>query len=355
MIPLLQLLRTQVDLLSPDLHFHIGVPPLFRDARGNLVKMKDFQSTTSQDISEIVSQLLTEEEISLFEKQKDFEIAKEYDGIGRFRIHFSYSLDGQSINFRYLIGSDTIPSFEELRIPEKFKESAMFHRGLVLITGPNGSGKTTTLSSLIELINTTRHANIVTIERPIEIIFTGKKSIISQREIGEQVPSLKAAAKHLFRQDVNVVVFGEINTFEDFSAAITIAETGHLVISTMHAEDVVKTLHRMIYSFPAEQQNQIRIQVALALRMILSQKLLPAVGRRRVLATELLYNSYAIRSIILSNKEHLIKSTLETNKKEGMFTFDQSIRILYEENIISYETALLFSENKKAYTGGIEM
>lgn len=263
-----KLFELQKQTKSPDLHFYVGHYPYFRGHDGELHPIDGYSILTNDLLHEIKAYLLTEAQIAMLEKEKDFEVSLCVQGEYRLRINFYHEKEGLAIVCRMI--QNHIPTIDELMLPDVVKDIASFSAGLVLVTGPNGSGKSTTMASLIDHINQTRALNIITIEDPIEFVHTSQKSVITQREIGTHILSFDKAAKYLFRQDVNVVVIGELRDKESFSLALDIAETGHLVIATVHAENVPATLARVIDIFPPSEQDMIRTKLSLSLRAIIS-------------------------------------------------------------------------------------
>jgi len=342
------LLEAQKKINSSDLHLYVGHRPYLRGSDGGLYPVEKYDKLTEKDTEQIAKTILSSAQFSKFEKEKDFELSTPLEEVARFRINFYYEKDGIAIVFRMIRGD--IATIENLELPEIVSELALKKSGLVLVAGPNGSGKSTTMAAMIDEINEKRNANIITIEDPIEFVHSSKKSVISQREMGTNVANLENAAKHLFRQDVDVVVIGEIRTFEGFSLTLDIAETGHLVISTIHAEDTSSTLTRIINIFPPEQQNMIRTKLSLSLRGIIAQKLIPKKDfSGRVVATEILLETRALKNRILKGGEADLLHVLETSKEGGMHTFDDSLLKLYFDGKISEEYAAASSRNDKEF------
>jgi twitching motility protein PilT len=236
----------------------------------------------------------------------------------------------------------------ELGLPESIKDLANARQGLVLVTGPTGQGKTTTQAALIDLINNTRACHIVTVEDPIEYVHNHKRSIVDQREVGSDTKSFAIALKYVLRQNPDVILVGEMRDLETIQAALTAAETGHLVFATLHTNDAIQTVDRIIDVFPPGQQQQVRFQLSLALLAIISQRLLPKVDNTgRVLAAEVLLNNNAIANLIREGKTHQVYSVVETSAKDGMLTLDRSLKALYKRGIISYEEAASNMRNPK--------
>ena len=264
----------------------------------------------------------------------------------RFRVNVYYQKGAVTAAYRPI--PDAIPSLAELGVPPLAQDLAKVHQGLVLVTGPTGHGKTTTQASIIDLINDTRECHVITIEDPIEFIHRHKKSIVDQREIGHDTDNFANGLKYVLRQDPDVILIGEMRDLETIQAALRAAETGHLVISTLHTNDAIQSVDRMIDVFPGEQQQQIRFQLSMTLLAIFSQRLLPRADKEgRVLACEVLRNTTAVANLIREGKTHQVYSIMETSTKDGMQTMDRSVRDLYMRGLIGYEEAIGHVRNPK--------
>ena len=339
-----KMLAEMVNDKASDLHLRVGLKPTLR-IDGTL-KQIDPDPLTSEDLDKIMRQMLSQQQLERFYQQFELDIALSVSKLGRFRINFyrqrgTYGIAIRSVNTR-------IPSFEELNLPAVLKNLSDSRRGLVIVTGTTGSGKSTTLAAMIEYINGTRTENVLTIEDPVEYVYRDKKSIISQREVGGDTESFATALRHAFRQDPDVILIGEIRDKETMSIALTAADTGHLVLTTLHTLNTVETISRIISFFPPHQHLQIRLLLASTLRSIICQRLLPRIdGPGRVPAVEVLVSTGTVREYIVDPlKNSLIPELIESgNIQYGMQTFDQSIMQLYRNGIISYKEALAQTSN----------
>ena len=313
---------------------------------GKLRKIKcDF---TKEQLDQMIESLLEEEQVAQYRIGKDLDFA--YQTVGsniRCRVN-TYHQRGTYAACLRIMGS-SVPTLESLNLPDVIRSLAEQPRGLVLVTGPTGSGKSTTLAAMIDYINRNRAEHILTVEDPIEYIYTPDHSTIHQREVGKDVESFSDALRSALREDPDVILVGEMRDYETVSAAITAAETGHLVLSTLHTTGAADTVNRIIDVFPTESQNQIRTQLASVLRGVITQNLVPlASGDGRVAATEILVGTDAIANLIRSDKVFQIDSALQTGIKEGMHTLNMNLRELIDQGIITQEMALKRSNNPKA-------
>lgn len=322
---------------ASDLHLVAGVPPAYR-VNGEII-LADEDALTEAEVTSIANELLNEQQRKKFDQEWELCISLLHETAGRVRATF-YRRNGNSeMSFRFC--GDRIASREELGLPERIDELARKPNGLVLITGPTGAGKTTTLNYLVDLINSERRCKIVTIEDPIEFVHQNKRAIVVQQEVLTDVRSFNRALVHVLRQDPDVIVVGEMRDFEAISTAIMAAETGHLVLATMHSPNVSHALERIVGVFEGSAQRQIILQLANALQGIISQELLPAADRtRRVLAYELLMASGAVRNLIRENQLHQLENTLQMGRKDGMVLMDNCLYDLYCKCLISYDTAV---------------
>jgi len=295
---------------------------------------------TAEESKALSYSILNKEHIDKFERDLELDMAFGIIGLGRFRVNVFKQRGTIASSIRII--PYTIWSFEECGLPADIATNLCKKpKGLVLITGATGSGKSTSLASMIDWINSDRHCHIVTIEDPIEFIHENKKAVVNQREVFSDTHSFNGALKHVLRQDPNVILIGELRDLETIESALIIAETGHLVFATLHTSDCVQTVNRIIDVFPAHQQQQIRTQLSFVLTAILSQQLIPKMGADgRVLAMEILIATPAIRSLIREAKVHQMYSTMQTSQKDGMKTMNQALYELYQKKLISYEDAL---------------
>lgn len=330
------------DIDASDLHLIAGVPPAFR-VNGEII-LADEDSLTEQDIMEMVESLLNDQQRAKFEQDWELCISLLHSIAGRVRVTF-YRRDGHpEMSLRFC--GDRIASREGLGLPPQVDELARRPNGLVLITGPTGAGKTTTLNYLVDVINNERRCKIVTIEDPIEFVHQNKRAIVVQQEVLTDVRSFNRALIHVLRQDPDVIVVGEIRDHEAILTALTAAETGHLVLATMHSPNTAHALERIVGVFEGNMQRQIVMQLANALQGIISQELLPAADRtRRVLAYELLIANGAVRNLIRDGQLHMMENTIQTSRKEGMVLMDNCLYDLYCKCLITYDTAMSRARN----------
>jgi twitching motility protein PilT len=334
-----QMLAEVLAKKASDLHLRVGVKPTIR-VDGALLSLET-DSLTGADMDEIMNQILTEEQKERFLKRNELDLALSISKMGRFRINFYRQRGTVGIALRTV--HTLVPTFEELNLPKVCKELANNRRGMIILTGTTGSGKSTTLASMIEHINTNRSDNILTIEDPMEYIHKDRKSIICQREVGGDTESFVTALRHALRQDPDDILVGEIRDFETMSIALTAADTGHLVLTTLHTLNAIETINRIISFFPPHQHQQIRLLLAATLKAIVCQRLLPrSDGPGRVPAVEVLVSTALIKEYITDPmKTPLIIELIESgNIQYGMQSFDQSIMQLYKDGFISYEEAM---------------
>ncbi|MBI5091927.1 MAG: type IV pilus twitching motility protein PilT [Candidatus Hydrogenedentes bacterium] len=329
---------------ASDLLISAGAPPMVR-VNGRLLRTRG-EALTPEESKSLVYSLLSKEQKATFEERKELDFSLAVDRKHRFRVNCYYQKQAVTAAFRPI--PDKIPSLKELGVPELVGEFAKASQGLILVTGPTGHGKTTTQASLIDLINETRECHIITVEDPIEYVHQHKKSIVDQREIGEDTHSFYDALKYVLRQDPDVILVGEMRDLETIQSAIRAAETGHLVLATLHTNDAVQTVDRIIDVFPAEQQHQIRFMLSMTLLAVVSQRLLPrADGDGRILACEVMKNNTAAANLIREGKTHQIYSVMETSTKEGMVTLDRALKHLLNQGVISYDDAVAYVRNVK--------
>ncbi|MDQ2642918.1 MAG: type IV pilus twitching motility protein PilT [Myxococcota bacterium] len=333
-----QLLRAMIEKGASDMHVTTGSPPLLR-IDGAIVPLK-LPPLSPMETKQLCYSVLTEEQKIQFEKNKELDLSFGVKNLSRFRANIFLQRGAVSGAFRSI--PFKILSFDELGLPAIVSEIAGKPRGLILVTGPTGSGKSTTLASIIDKINNETRQHIVTIEDPIEYLHPHKRSIVNQREIGSDTSTFKQALKYVLRQDPDVVLVGEMRDLETIEAALTIAETGHLVFATLHTNSAIQSINRVIDVFPPHQQSQVRAQLSFVLEGVLSQLLLPRAGAPgRVLALEVLVPNAAIRNLIREDKVHQIYTQMQVGQqKHGMQTLNQSLYSLYARRLISLEEAL---------------
>jgi twitching motility protein PilT len=327
---------------ASDLHLKAGQPPIMR-IRGDLQRFPEFQMTEEEHNATLFG-LLNEERHERLETFKEVDLSYQVDGLARFRVNMFWQRGHVGAVFRVI--PHKIRTVDELGLPEVCKKIALLPRGLILVTGPTGSGKSTSLAAMINHINMTRRSHIMTIEDPIEYVHPDKMSIVNQRELATDTRSFAEALKHVMRQNPDVILVGEMRDLETIQLAITAAETGHLVMSTLHTVDAAQTIDRVVDVFPPEQQAQIRTQLSVTLQAVISQTLLPVKsGKGRVAAFEVMTATSAIRTIIRDGKTHQLYHDIQTGGALGMQTLDGSLLSLLKDGHIDYEHALAKSQN----------
>lgn len=332
-----QLLKVAAEKKASDLHLAVGIPPMVR-VRGELVAL-DFPSVTPDSMREILKPVLRPPYDKYFEENLELDISYALPGVARFRANIMKQRGTLAAVFR-VVPFD-IPDIDKLGLPSQVKDLCFLPRGLVLVTGPTGSGKSTTLAAMVDLINRERRVNIVTIEDPIEFLHKHKKSIVKQREVGLDTHSFANALRHVLRHDPDVILIGEMRDLESISIALTAAETGHLVFSTLHTQTAPLTISRIVDVFQGYRREQVRQQLANSLKGVISQQLLPSAdGQGRVLAVEYLVDTPAVRNLIREGKEHQLYNVMQTSRAMGMQTMDQALAELYIAGKITRETAL---------------
>lgn len=338
-------LKIAVEQNASDLHLIVGKPPLVR-IDGQLIELENEAVLTSKTAKEIIYPIMTPIQKDRFEIDRELDLSYEIKNLTRYRINLHFERNNIGLVARVI--PSIIPTMEEIMMPQIGYDLTQMKDGLILMTGPTGCGKSTTLASMIGLINTQRVANIITLEDPIEFSFKSERSIIKQRQLGSDIISFAEALKHVVRQDPNIIMVGEMRDLETISSAITLSETGHLVLATLHTYNAAQTIDRIVDIFPSHQQSQIRMQVSMTLNGIISQKLIPKIGGGRIAAREILINTPAISNLIRENKISQIHTVLQTGSSSGMTTMDQDIKRLYDNRLITKETAISYMLNPEA-------
>lgn len=331
------LLRMTVEKGGSDLHLSAGLPPMVR-VDGRLHPLP-FAPLNPRDIQRLVYDVLTGDQIQKFEKTKELDFSYGVKDIGRFR--FNVYRQRGSVGCAMRTIPSVIPTLEQLRLPSILRELTRRHSGLILVTGPTGSGKSTTIASMLDVINSERNCHIITIEDPIEYLHSHKNCMVNQRELGMDTDSLHNALRAVLREDPDVILVGEMRDLETIRAALTLAETGHLVFATLHTRNAPQTIDRVVDVFPPEQQEQIRVQLANTLEAVIAQQLLPMLGGGRVAAVEIMIATPAIRNLIREGKVHQIYSIMETSSQQGMQTMDRVLADLHLNGLVSFEEAVL--------------
>ncbi|MDD4899515.1 MAG: type IV pilus twitching motility protein PilT [Candidatus Omnitrophica bacterium] len=340
------LLMLCIEKQASDLHLTENEPPILR-IDGKLIRT-EFPVMNRHDLKRMVYSVLSNPQKELFEKNLELDFSLAFPGMDRFRANIHMQKGCVEVAFRRV--PITVPSTDELGLPPMLAELARKPNGLVLVTGPTGVGKTTTLAALIEQINQEREALIISIEDPIEFVFTNKKSVIKQREVYADTHSFSEALRHALRQDPNVIVVGEMRDLETISTTLTAAETGHLVLATLHTPDAPQTIERIIDVFPPHQQTQVKLQLADCLQGVVSQLLLPrAAGKGRVLACEIMVATPGIRNMIREQEIEQIPTAMQTGSQFGMKTMDRSLKDLFQQGIITLDAALSKVKNAEEF------
>lgn len=329
-----KLLKLVIDNNASDLHISAGEPPILR-MNGHLQRT-EFAPLTNEQVKSLCYSFLNKQQQEILETTHEIDLAYGVPKLGRFRINVYKDRLGYAAALRII--TEKIPSLEQLGLPATTKDIAQLPRGLVLVTGPTGSGKSTTLAAIIDWINTHRAEHILTIEDPIEFVHSSKKSLINQREIGSNTHSFQAALRSALREDPDVILIGEMRDLETISLAVTAAETGHLVFGTLHTSSAASTIDRLIDVFPPEQQTQIRIQLSNSLKAVLSQTLVPKKDNSgRSMAMEIMAVTPGIANMVREGKTAQIYSSIQTGRKEGMQTLESSLAELYQKGLVRIE------------------
>lgn len=337
-----EIMRTAKEAGASDVHITVGIPPKMR-VNGNLIAM-NYSKMMPADTLEVLLEIMTATQRERFEERGEYDMSFSIPELGRYRVN-AYKQRGSVALALRLVGTQ-VPSPESLGVPESVINLYERKRGLILVTGPTGSGKSTTLAAIIDKINNNRDAHVITLEDPIEYLHQHKVAMVNQREIGLDSQSYANALRAALREDPDVILVGEMRDFETISVAITAAETGHLVLSTLHTIGAASTVDRVIDVFPPHQQQQIRVQFANVLEAVISQQLIPTMdGRGRVAAFEVMHANHAVRNLIREGKSHQLVSVMQTNRKMGMITMDESITQLFYEGKIDREMAIQFAQD----------
>lgn len=334
------LLEEVVKKRASDLHLQVGIPPMLR-VDGSLIPVQGFNPLDEAAVETLVFAILDQDQQQILIKDKEFDFSFAFGNLGRFRVNAFHERGNIAAALRLI--PNEIKSVTELGMPQVVMNFSEYPRGLVLVTGPTGSGKSTTLASLVDKINTEKSHHIITIEDPIEFTHKSKKSVVVQREVHYDTYSFSAALRSSLRQDPDVVLIGEMRDLETISAAITIAETGHLVFATLHTNSAAQSIDRMIDVFPPHQQPQIRAQLSNILMAIVSQRLVPSIGGGRVVAAEVLVANSAVRNIIREGKSHQLDAVIQTGADVGMQTMDRTLVNLVQAGTVTFDDARTFA------------
>ncbi len=344
---LVEILKTAVQSGASDIHLVIGKPPMMR-LNGEIGEIPGFQKLTADESKRLIYSILYEEQRAKFEENWELDCSFAVSGLSRFRVNVLVQKNGVEAVMRVI--SSKIPTPEQLRLPPAVIAFSDLPRGLVLVTGPTGSGKSTTLAAVMELVNQKMTGHILTVEDPIEFVYESKKAIFRQREIGQNTKSFGAALKSALRQDPDVILVGEMRDLETIQLAVTAAETGHLCFGTLHTQDCPSTIDRIIDVFPPHQQSQIRVQLAVVLQGVVSQILVPKKdGEGRIAAREILINTPAVSNLIREGKTHMIYGAIDTGAKYGMIPMDKALADLCKQGLIAPEEGIIRAHNVDAF------
>jgi twitching motility protein PilT len=344
---LVEILKTAVQSGASDIHLVIGKPPMMR-LNGEISEIPGFPKLTGDESKRLVYSILYEEQRARFEEHWELDCSFSISGLSRFRVNVLLQKNGVEAVMRVI--SSKIPTPEQLRLSPAVVAFADLPRGLILVTGPTGSGKSTTLAALMELINQKLTGHILTVEDPIEFVYESKKSIFRQREVGQNTKSFNAALKSALRQDPDVILVGELRDLETIQLAVTAAETGHLCFGTLHTQDCPSTIDRIIDVFPPHQQAQIRVQLATVLQGVVSQILIPRKdGEGRIAAREVMINVPAVSNLIREGKTHMLYGAVDTGAKYGMISMDKALSDLVRQGLIAPEEGLMRAHNVEGF------
>ena len=330
------LLQEVINRRASDLHLQVGLPPVLR-VDGSLSPIDNTQVLDSEAVEKLIFSILDQDQQQILLKDKEFDFSFAFGDLGRFRVNAFHERGNLAAALRLI--PNEISSIAQLGLPKVVESFSNFPRGLVLVTGPTGSGKSTTLAALVDKVNTERAQHIITIEDPIEFTHSSKRSVVVQREVHYDTYSFNAALRSALREDPDVVLIGEMRDLETISAAITIAETGHLVFATLHTNSASQSIDRMVNVFPPHQQPQIKMQLASILQAICSQRLVPAIGGGRLAAAEILVANPAVRNIIRESKTHQLEAVIQTGGAEGMQSMDHTLAQMVQGGLVTYEEA----------------
>ena len=344
-----KLLEIAANNKASDLHLVNGKPPILRIS-GALVSIKGEPVLNARELEDTIFSILEPAKKEILKTKLELDLSYEISKMARFRINLFFEKGNLALAARII--PNKIPTMGEILMPEIVEQLINLKQGLILVTGPTGCGKSTSLAAMINEINKAKAEHIVTLEDPIEFIFDNQKSIIVQRELGRDMLSFKEGLKHIVRQDPNVIMVGEMRDLETIGATLTLAETGHLVLATLHTQNAAQTVDRVIDVFPPYQQDQVRIQLSLSLRGVISQRLLARREGGRIAAREIMINNPAVSNLIRENKIAQLRTVIQTSAKEGMITIDQDLKRLYHEGLVTQEEAMVHMMSPEALHDG---
>lgn len=341
-----ELLQFTTDAGASDLHISAGSVPMIR-VHGQMKKL-NLPKATQEDVKELIYSTMNESQKTIFEKKLEIDFSTKLSDETRFRVNAFHQINGLAVAFRVI--PNEIKAFEELNLPEVLSRLAMKQKGLILVTGPTGSGKSTTLATMIDYINDHKHCHIITVEDPIEFVHQSKNSLINQRELGHDTWSFTAALRSALREDPDVILVGEMRDLETVALALTAAETGHLVLATLHTSSATKSIDRIIDMFPKEQQTQVRSMLSESIQAVVAQTLLPMKnGEGRVPALEIMIANSAVRNLIREEKTYQIPSVIQAGTKEGMQSLDQSLYNHVMNGLLDRKVAEQVADNPKMF------
>jgi twitching motility protein PilT len=333
-----ELLELVLEREASDLHITAGSPPLLR-VHGSLTRLVQFPELTADEIRRMVYAILTQRQRERLEEDLELDLSYNLPGRARFRVNVYVQREALGAAFRFI--PFQIRSVAELGLPPVVEDLARLPRGMIIVTGPTGSGKTTSLAAMVDIINTERDCHIMTVEDPIEFLHFHKRAMVNQREVGTDTHGFANALRHVLRQDPDVILVGEMRDLETISTGLTAAETGHLVLCTLHTQDAPQTIDRIIDVFPTAQQQQVRVQLASTIQAVVTQQLVPTSdGRGRAAATEVMVATPAVRNLIREAKIHQVRSSMQAGARHGMHTMDHSLAELVRRGTVGYDAAL---------------
>ncbi len=333
---------------ASDIHLTVGVPPVLR-VQGRLYQLGQYEALTPETAQQLIYSIMTDDQRQTFEETLECDFSFGLKSLGRLRVNVYKQKGCVAAALRSI--PNEFKTFEQLGLPAVVYNLMKLNKGLVLVTGATGSGKSTSLASMINYLNERESNHIITVEDPIEFVHPHKRSIINQREVGADTHSFQAALKHFLREDPDIILVGELRDIETIEACLTLAETGHLVFATLHTNDAIQSINRIIDVFPPNQQPQVRTQLSFVLEAVISQQLIPTVDGKRVLAAEVLIANSAVRNLIRDGKAEQIMSTMQTNAGIGMVTMNQTLGDLYIQKRISFQEAMLHSADPSGLKG----
>ena len=338
-----KLLKTSVEKKASDLHLVVGHRPILR-IDNNIKHLEEFLILTASETKRMIESILTAHQKKKFLEEKELDFSYEINNVGRFRVNLFWEKDNISLVARII--SKNIPTLEQLDLGETAQRLIRDKQGLILVTGPTGCGKSTSLASMINHINKTKEVSIITLEDPIEYLFPKEKGVVVQRQLGSDMVTFAAGLKHVLRQDPDVIMVGEMRDLETIALTLTLAETGHLVLATLHTPNASQVIDRIVDVFPPYQQEQVRLQFSMVLNAVIAQQLIPKKGGGLIAAREILVNTPAVSNIIRENKIPQINTVMQTSAEHGMITMNQSIKLMYDEGLLDEKTAQAYLVNE---------